>query len=155
MITADEIRRRSIGLVDSDPADRNAFDAEVQIVRRVVAAIEDRPAFCGGATADSADVVLRSVEQMRDVIRAERQGSGLSDQLVDALVAVQATCQKFLVQARQSRGVGVHPSWAFNLAVGEMRGVVGVHLVRLAYRYGLDVEDGLAQILPIEPERFA
>jgi hypothetical protein len=35
-----------------------------------------------------------------------------------------------------------------NQAIGELRGVVGVHVAQLAVRYGLDVEDELAQILP-------
>jgi hypothetical protein len=36
----------------------------------------------------------------------------------------------------------------FNGAVGELRGVFGVHVARLAASHGLDVEDELASILP-------
>jgi hypothetical protein len=38
--------------------------------------------------------------------------------------------------------------WEFNGALGELRGVFGVHLVRLAAAYGLDVEGNLSTILP-------
>jgi hypothetical protein len=36
----------------------------------------------------------------------------------------------------------------FNGALGEMRGVFGIHIAKLAAQYGLDVEDDLASILP-------
>lgn len=43
-------------------------------------------------------------------------------------------------------------SWVFNGALGELRGVFGVHLARLAVAYGIDVEDDLGSILPGEDE---
>lgn len=39
-------------------------------------------------------------------------------------------------------------SWEFNGALGELRGVIGLHLARIAAQYGLDIEDDLARILP-------
>lgn len=39
-------------------------------------------------------------------------------------------------------------SWEFNGAVGELRGVFGIHIAQLAAQYGIDVEDDLASILP-------
>ena len=41
-------------------------------------------------------------------------------------------------------------SWVFTGALGEMRGVFGVHIARLAASHGLDVEDELATIIPDE-----
>ena len=38
----------------------------------------------------------------------------------------------------------------FNQALGELRGVFGVHVGILAAKYGLDVESELASILPEE-----
>jgi hypothetical protein len=35
-----------------------------------------------------------------------------------------------------------------NQAIGELRGVIGIHVAQLAVRYGLDIEDDLASILP-------
>jgi hypothetical protein len=47
---------------------------------------------------------------------------------------------------------GAHPghwaSWEFNGALGELRGVFGVHIARLAAAHGLDVAGELASILP-------
>jgi hypothetical protein len=36
----------------------------------------------------------------------------------------------------------------FSLALGELRSLVGVHLAMIAGQYGIEVEPGLAQILP-------
>jgi hypothetical protein len=33
-------------------------------------------------------------------------------------------------------------------ALGELRGVFGIHIAKLAAEYGLDIEDDLASILP-------
>ena len=37
----------------------------------------------------------------------------------------------------------------FNQALGELRGVVGTEVAKIAAAHGLDVEDGLASILPV------
>jgi hypothetical protein len=42
--------------------------------------------------------------------------------------------------------------WTLNQAIGELRGVFGVHLALVAARYGVDVEEDLATILPPEVE---
>ena len=47
---------------------------------------------------------------------------------------------------------GHYASWEFNGAVGELRGVFGIHLAQVAARYGLDIEDELASILPVQDE---
>ena len=64
---------------------------------------------------------------------------------------------------RETRGGRVHlPATAFGVAhmhdiefnrsLGELRGVVGVEVARVAAAHGLDVEDGLASILPARDE---
>ena len=43
---------------------------------------------------------------------------------------------------------GDYGIWIFATAVGELRGVMGVHIAHLAARYTLDVSDEFATILP-------
>ena len=43
-------------------------------------------------------------------------------------------------------------SWEFNGSVGELRGVFGIHIAKIAVTYGIDVEDDLASILPSDTE---
>ena len=70
---------------------------------------------------------------------------------------MRAACRKFLDSVQTDEGIvrfgsqrGHFASWQFNGAVGELRGVFGVHLGQIASQYGLDVEDQLASILPAE-----
>jgi hypothetical protein len=37
-------------------------------------------------------------------------------------------------------------------ALGELRAVFGVHVAQLSAKFGIDVEDDLASILPAEPD---
>ena len=48
---------------------------------------------------------------------------------------------------RGSYGTGLD-DYILNQALGTLRGVVGVHVGQIAVRYGIDVEDRLASILP-------
>ena len=48
--------------------------------------------------------------------------------------------------------MGHFASWEFNGAVGELRGVFGVHIARIAVAHGLDIEDDLATIIPVADE---
>jgi len=41
-----------------------------------------------------------------------------------------------------------YASWIFNGAIGELRGVFGIHIAAVAAAHGLDVEGDLASILP-------
>jgi hypothetical protein len=43
---------------------------------------------------------------------------------------------------------GHYASWEFISAVGELRGVFGIHIARIAVTYGIDVEKDLASIIP-------
>jgi hypothetical protein len=43
---------------------------------------------------------------------------------------------------------GHYASWEFNQPLGEMRGVFGIYIAILVTTHGLDVEDGLAAIVP-------
>jgi hypothetical protein len=42
------------------------------------------------------------------------------------------------------------PGWIFNDALGELRAVFGIHVAQLSAKFGIDIEDSLASILPPE-----
>ncbi len=72
------------------------------------------------------------------------------------LRGMRAACLKFLSAVQADRGrkleypvlPGDHGIWAFATALGELRGVMGIHVAHVAARYSLDVSDDLATILP-------
>lgn len=47
---------------------------------------------------------------------------------------------------------GHYLSWEFLDALGQLRGIFGVHVALIAARFGLDVHGELASVLPTEPE---
>jgi len=71
---------------------------------------------------------------------------------------MRTACRKFLNTThdkdrnitRHGGRLGHWASWVFNGALGELRGVFGVHIARIAAPHGLDVENELASILPAQ-----
>ncbi len=129
----------------------NPPQAEVSVARRVITFLEDRRVLYVDGEMEMPDHCVSSVIEIRRYLTTELQQ--LSDgELSSSLRAMRAACRKFL---DKSNGVGRHgghwgysSGWRFNSALGELRGVFGVHLAKLAAQHGLDVEDDLAQILP-------
>ena len=72
-------------------------------------------------------------------------------ELAQHLRAMRAACRKFLDSAQaQSDWQPFDPR--FSGALGELRGVFGIHVAVIAVKYKLDVEDELATILPQEDD---
>ncbi len=106
---------------------------------------------------------FESVLEIRRFLTRQLDGA-VGDELSGTLRAMRAACRKFLTETdpsasswdrewdwpfRGRRGVG-----SFDQALGELRGVFGVHIARLAARHGLDVPEALDATLPaadIEP----
>jgi hypothetical protein len=99
---------------------------------------------------------VESILRIREFLTGELGKLDREQKLAQTLRAMRAACRKFLstVQVDDHRIVqfgaeqGHYASWIFNGAVGELRGVFGVHIASLAASYGFDVEDSLASILP-------
>ncbi len=76
--------------------------------------------------------------------------------LYETLRGMRGACHKFLATVQADRGKkveypvlpGNYGNWIFDTALGELRGVMGVHVAHLAARYSIDVPDALAGILP-------
>ncbi len=64
--------------------------------------------------------------------------------------------ENFLIKFQNPRGeiirFGVNKghwaSWIFLPALGELRGIFGIYIAKIATSYGLDIESDLASILP-------
>lgn len=140
----------------------NPSEPEVTVARRVVAFLEDRRVLYVPSEMEVPDHCVRSIVEIRRFLTQEIQCIDNSAQIAESLRAMRAACRKFMttVEARtEIVRFGAHAghwaSWTFNGALGELRGVFGVHVARLAATYGLDVEDDLASILPADAESDA
>ena len=137
----------------------NPPEPEVAIARRVVAFLEDRRVLYVPSEMESPDHCVQSVLEIRHFLTEEIQSLSESAEIVNSLRAMRAACRKFMTTVGVRSDIirfGAHrghwASWEFNGALGELRGVFGIHLAKLAAAYGLDVEDDLARILPTVAE---
>lgn len=156
----DAIRRRITGLscavfgVSWNPPEPRRDAAQ-----RVITFLEDRRVLFVPSSMEVPEHCVTSVLDIRRFLTSELQLPVESDALTLGLRAMRAACRKFLDVVGADDEIvrfGAYPghraSWVFNGALGELRGVFGVHLAQLAVQYGLGVEDDLATILPGEDE---
>lgn len=134
----------------------NPVEADVTKARRVITFLEDRRVLYVPSQMEMPEHCVQSVLEIRRFLTTEIGNVGFDDEFSESLRGMRAACRKFLNTAQSERGdvvrFGGHnnhwASWVFNGALGEMRGVFGIHIAKIAALHGLDVEDELAAILP-------
>lgn len=138
----------------------NPPEPDVQKARRIIIFLEDRRVLYAPSEMELPAHCVQSVLEIRQFLTQELGSLQAETDLAATLRAMRAACRKFLDKVQDRGGdivrFGHRPghwaSWEFNGAVGELRGVFGVHLAKLAAQHGLDVEDDLASILPAQAE---
>ncbi|MCK6430125.1 MAG: hypothetical protein L6Q72_13720 [Burkholderiaceae bacterium] len=152
-----EIVSRVTGLsVPIFGAQWNPPEAECAVVRRVIAFLEDRRVLFAPSEMEVPHHCVESVLRIREFLTNELTKLDPAKEVALSLRAMRAACRKFLATvAADERQIirfgaerGHYASWVFNGALGELRGVFGIHVARLAASHGMDVEDELASILP-------
>jgi hypothetical protein len=139
----------------------NPPEAECAAARRVLAFLEDRRVLFSPSEMEAPHHCVESVLRIRESLTSEIGKIDSERELAQSLRAMRAACRKFLstVESDDRRIIqfgahqGHYASWVFNGALGELRGVFGVHIARLAASHGLDVEEHLATILPAADDR--
>lgn len=145
----------------------NPPESERETVRRLLHFLEDRRALYVPYCLEVTDQVERSLLQIREELTRTLQTLPEDSKAAGPIRAMRAACRKFLtgdhpefphmLEARH-REWGPPPrhhrheaSPGFFVALGELRATFGTHIADLAVRYGLDLEEDLAPILPAEP----
>lgn len=132
-------------------------EASRSVARRTITFLEDRRVLYSPSEMEVPDHCVESVLRIREFLTRELATLAPNEDLSQSLRAMRAACRKFLGDVRaDDRSViipygaqrGHYAGWVFNGALGELRGVFGVHIARLAVSHGIDVEDDLAAILP-------
>jgi hypothetical protein len=152
LVTFASLKARIAGLgcpvfgVSSNPS-----NADRIIARRVLSRLEDRSVLFARYAAESPEDARRAVLLLREQVTTEITACE-APELKELLLGMRATFDKFMratePEAVRHFSLGGYPGWAFNQVLGELPGVAGVHIVRLAVMHGLDVQDSLADILP-------
>lgn len=93
---------------------------------------------------------MESVERTRRVLTEKLMTGGIEDELADHLRAMRAACRHFArtIPDWTGRNDPASDDFTFLQALGEFRATFGVHIAYLAAKYQIDVEEGLASILP-------
>lgn len=133
----------------------NPPEAEVTVVRRIVAFLEDRRVLYVPHAVETPAHCLESVMEIRRFLTSELGKLGAKSDLKTPLRSMRAASRKFLDATQRRPEIvefgmdhGHWASWEFGIALGELRGIFGLWLGVLASRYRVDVEDELAVILP-------
>lgn len=127
----------------------NPPETDRETLRKVITFLEDRRALYNPYEIETEIWVVRSILEIRknltDVIQTLDDSSDISAHLR----AMRAACRKFMDEVEVESG---HLSRRFPeafTALGELRGVFGIHIAQLCVKYGVDIEGQLAMILPI------
>ena len=128
--------------------------AKVTFARKVIAFLEDRRVLHNPYHMEDLGHCVSSVVEIRQFLTAELGNLTKPEGLAANLRAMRAACRKFLdgvgvkddTHAGSAR-LGLAHDWVFTSAIGELRGVIGLHVAALAAQHGLDVEGELASIL--------
>lgn len=162
MMKFDDILTRLTGI--SCPifgASWNPPASDRQIARRVVTFLEDHRVLYAPSELEMPEHCVHSVIEIRRCLTTELQQIEPDEEIAKHLRAMRAACRKFLntVQTEDHFDIirfgnreGHYASWVFLPSLGELRGAFGVHLAQLAAAYGLDIEDDLAAIIPVQDE---
>jgi hypothetical protein len=134
----------------------NPVEAEVTKARRVISFLEDRRVLFDPIEVERPEYCIQSVLEIRRFLTEELGNLSFDDELAKNLRGMRAACRKFLNTVQNDdRNIivfanrqGHYASWIFIGALGEMRGVFGMHIAKIAIEYGVDIENDLASILP-------
>jgi hypothetical protein len=126
-------------------------------VRSLITFLEDRRVLYNPYPMERDEWVIKSVLAIRARLTELLEGIDEASPLVGHFQVMRAACRKFLneVDVTVPHWFGhylPHPTVSAPLAVrlGEMRAVFGLQIAQLCAKYGVDVSDDLASILPPE-----
>jgi len=129
------------------------------VARAVISYLDDRRVLCDPHDVELRHDALQSVFEIHCFLMEKLAKGGIAKELAGVLGAMQAACRKFaaVCSADDERELYLRHSlnhdWerrTFDQALGELRGVFGIHVATLAVRYDLHVPEALATILPLD-----
>lgn len=137
----------------------NPPQSHITIGRKVISFLEDRRVLYNPYHMEDHNHCVESVIEIRRFLTAELGAITDDEGLSQSLRAMLAACRKFLDTVQEiNRRIIIHSgmngpaNWIFNSALGELRGVMGIHIAAIAAQHGLDVEGNLVSILPASPD---
>lgn len=135
----------------------NPPESQRKIARKIIIFLESKRVLYSPYEYETVHPVISSVLEIKHFLTSELPNINEKSELQSYVRAMRNACNKFLSKCRDDddfRNNAVRPgninNWIFTSAIGEMRGVFGIMIGQIASSYGIDVEDDLAQIIPID-----
>lgn len=129
----------------------NPPETDREIAGELITFLEDRGVLYNPIDIEDPMYVNQSLFEVRKELTSMLQRIGDNPEISPHLRAMRAACRKHLnevgarrISPRSRRGL------EFFTALGELRAVFGIHIAQLAVKYGIDLEEELASMLPIE-----
>ena len=152
-------------------------EAEIKIAQRVITQLEDRRVLYSPYEMETYGCCVSSIFEIRRMLTDELGKIKQSSQLYNDLQILRAACRKFLDRTqpfenelkknfdyiRASNRINntlymntdllrdlTNGNWIFMSALGELRGVFGIGIAKIAVSYGINITGDLIEIIPIE-----
>lgn len=131
----------------------NPPETDRAVVRKLITFLEDRRALYNPFNIETPMFVDQSILEIRKELTNLLQSLGNDSDVSPYLRAMRAACRKYMNEVGNQISQRFHfRDFEVFASLGELRAVFGVYIAQLAVKYGIDVEDELASILPIEDE---
>lgn len=136
----------------------DAPNTERQIARNTIIFLEQKRVLYNDYELEVASHCTQSVIQIREFLTEQLEKIKENSNLYEYISAMRKSCNKFLnnmhiiereYHSQNNINFCSIDGWKFIVALGELRGLFGVMIMQIATTYGLDVENDLANILPI------
>ena len=128
-------------------------DGDKQVAHAVLDFLEDRRILFANSHVENEVFCVRSANAAREFLTDQLSKAKPGKSLAASLKAMRTSFRRF-VEAAGDDGRNFRYSHHFgdidglSLALGELRGQVGLHVAYIAYYYSLEVEGELVEILP-------
>jgi hypothetical protein len=127
-------------------------ELERDVVRKLIIFLEDKRALYIEYDREVRDYVKQSLLQIRDALTDAVKDVGDSSPARDSLRMMRAACRAFDNKVSEQERHHRHAmEEEFFVELGKLRAIFGMQIAILAYLYNIDVEEGLASILPPDP----
>ncbi len=131
---------------------------QIKLARKLLTYLEGCRVLYNPFALEGPKQVVQSVTDIRKTIVDTLDQTDESSDLASTMNAMKAACRKFLIHAEYTEKTSLDSDFSSHnnlpLALGELRGVMGILIAQLCVKYGLDLEERLASILPTSPKRI-
>lgn len=128
----------------------NPPKSDRDIVRKLITFFEDRRALYNPYNIETPIWVIESILEIRKKLTSTLEEIGENPNISPHLRAMRAACRKFMDETEWQKRKRFRNHENIFSALGEMRAILGIHIAQLSVKYGINIEDDLATILPVE-----